>query len=1097
MSAGDTLNILQYNVRKSKDTVMATLLRDTRVAEWDVIAIQEPWRNPYTSTTHHPAKHLFHLCYGFGSQDEPVRTCFFINKRLDHTKWQFKHHTRDASSLIVKVDLGIQGHEGSEIAIHNVYNPTQTATNRTSALPLLHRLLVKYRDSEQIVLGDFNLHHPQWGGPLSRDPEAEAEQLVDLGERFGLTITTTPGTVTYRENTARTTIDLCWITQGLIDRLIKSGTRKELDHDSDHLPIGTQLDLRVETTKPRWTRNWRKLDEKRFCKALERNLPAMARPRTKKALDDYTRAIVDALQATADEVLPYVKQSPWAREGWNDTCKTALAETKRLRRVHSQIQNEQTWEAYRAARNHKTRTIRKALKQAHRDRVEAASASPQALWKLTKWARTRDKQPPSITPALTHPITKQQVPDPAEKAKLFREIFFPVPPEADLSDIATTEYPEGIPLPPITKKEVVDAINAAASYKAPGPDGLPNRALQVAAPLLADHLTRLFNQSLHLNYWPTSFRESVTVVLRKPDKDDYTVPKAYRPIALLNTLSKVMEAVIAKRLSYLVETHNILPQKHIGGRRLRSTEDALHTIVEAIYKAWSTKPKLVASLLLLDVSGAFDNVSHRRLLHNLRKRKVNEQMVKWIASFLSNSSTRIAMDGFTSDKYAIETGIKQGSPLSPILYIFYNADLIDTCGVEANTTSVGFIDDVGILASGDTTETTCDMLGRALERAQQWANKHASVFAPEKFQLVHFTRARTRIDTTRPVRTSWGDIKPKETCKYLGLTLDSTLQWKAHIDSVKDKVTKTINAMEAIGGSTWGTSLADMRKIYRGVALPQIMYGCSLWSNSGWGANPYTIRTRDIVQGLQTRAARIICGAYRATSRTALDIEAYLLPMKEQIWKHNMETLARMRCSANIPELRAAVHDVTIWRTGQPAASPLRTTRRQLTINSEHAPERITAYVMPPWQAGPDIHIETSADRAKARHDKNARRPGTMSIYTDGSGINGHVGAAAVYLDKGQIRSMYMGTNTTSTVYAAELQGIHLALSIANTYMRENNDGQTVNIYTDNQAAIRSLVRPEGRSGAYILRRIAPHIQKLRDNGYMVNVGARTHWNSG
>jgi hypothetical protein len=64
--------------------------------------------------------------------------------------------------------------------------------------------------------------------------------------------------------------------------------------------------------------------------------------------------------------------------------------------------------------------------------------------------------------------------------------------------------------------------------------------------------------------------------------------------------------------------------------------------------------------LLLDVSGAFDNVSHARLLHDLRKRRVDEKTVKWIASFLSNRHTSIAIDGFRSPAYQINTGIPQG-----------------------------------------------------------------------------------------------------------------------------------------------------------------------------------------------------------------------------------------------------------------------------------------------------------------------------------------------------------------------------------------------------------------------------------------------------
>ncbi|KAJ6436165.1 restless-like transposase [Purpureocillium lavendulum] len=71
-----------YNVRKSKDTVMATLLRDPRIREYDILAIQEPWKNAFSETTHHPAKDLFHLCYPATEEGEPTRVCFFINNQL-------------------------------------------------------------------------------------------------------------------------------------------------------------------------------------------------------------------------------------------------------------------------------------------------------------------------------------------------------------------------------------------------------------------------------------------------------------------------------------------------------------------------------------------------------------------------------------------------------------------------------------------------------------------------------------------------------------------------------------------------------------------------------------------------------------------------------------------------------------------------------------------------------------------------------------------------------------------------------------------------------------------------------------------------------
>ena len=103
--------------------------------------------------------------------------------------------------------------------------------------------------------------------------------------------------------------------------------------------------------------------------------------------------------------------------------------------------------------------------------------------------------------------------------------------------------------------------------------------------------------------------------MRKPGKNDYSDVKSYRPIALLNTIGNVLESVLATRISYLVELHHSLPFTHTGGRKSSSAEHAIHHLVENAYTAWNKGN--VGSALFLDVTGAFDNVSHERLLQNL------------------------------------------------------------------------------------------------------------------------------------------------------------------------------------------------------------------------------------------------------------------------------------------------------------------------------------------------------------------------------------------------------------------------------------------------------------------------------------------------
>ncbi|KAI7687515.1 hypothetical protein KC353_g20236 [Hortaea werneckii] len=151
-----------------------------------------------------------------------------------------------------------------------------------------------------------------------------------------------------------------------------------------------------------------------------------------------------------------------------------------------------------------------------------------------------------------------------------------------------------------------------------------------------------------------------------------------------------------------------------------------------------------------------------------------------------------------------------------------------------------------------------------------------------------------------------------------------------------------------------------------------------------------------------------------------------------------------------------------------------------------HPIETIPPFVAPPWWRGPATHIEQETG-ARSTHDREIRKGG-ICLYTDGSCIGGHVGAAAVYPEKGQMRSAYMGTDATSTVYAAELQGINLALTMAAVEVDGSAFKRHITIFADNQAAIRSLTRPEGRSGAYILKQIAARVESLQEKGHVVVV---------
>lgn len=102
--------------------------------------------------------------------------------------------------------------------------------------------------------------------------------------------------------------------------------------------------------------------------------------------------------------------------------------------------------------------------------------------------------------------------------------------------------------------------------------------------------------------------------------------------------------------------------------------------------------------------------------------------------------------------------------------------------------------------------------------------------------------------------------------------------------------------LSCLGSSTSGLTMREMRKIYTGVAIPQKMHACSAWSNANWRTRdkPYIDRTLNKLQSVRARAARIISGGFKATLIPVLDVETYLLPIEQQIFKHNIDSLGRI-----------------------------------------------------------------------------------------------------------------------------------------------------------------------------------------------------------
>jgi hypothetical protein len=216
--------------------------------------------------------------------------------------------------------------------------------------------------------------------------------------------------------------------------------------------------------------------------------------------------------------------------------------------------------------------------------------------------------------------------------------FFPTRPLADSLPPLDSNYPTPIcKLDAITCDQIRRHLRKLKPYIAPGPDSIRNIVLSKCADILIHRLYHIYTTIIRQGTYYDPWKQFMTVVLRKPGKPKYSVPKAYRPIALLNTLAKLFSAIITKQLMFYAEKFNLLPSNHFGGRPKRTASNAVHLLVHCIENKWWHGN--VVSVLFLDIEGAFPNAVNEQLIHNLQKRRVPSKIIRFVANMLSASMT--------------------------------------------------------------------------------------------------------------------------------------------------------------------------------------------------------------------------------------------------------------------------------------------------------------------------------------------------------------------------------------------------------------------------------------------------------------------------
>lgn len=333
----------------------------------------------------------------------------------------------------------------------------------------------------------------------------------------------------------------------------------------------------------------------------------------------------------------------------------------------------------------------------------------------------------------------------------------------------------------VTTDDIVKLVSSSPC-KSCTLDPLPTPLVKSAIDLLKPVITAIINRSLIDGIFPESYKEAlVTPILKKPSLDQDLL-KNYRPVSNLTFISKILEKVVASQLTSYLKNNGLLEPHQSVYRQGHSTETTLLSVQNDITLAVGQKK--IVLLTLLDLSAAFDTVSHSILLRILEQCGINGNVLDWLSSYLNYRKQAVRVQSHTSAPASLECGVPQGSVLGPVLFTVYTASL----GKLLRSKNVNYhlyADDTQIWIPCEPSDITSAVtrLENCIAAIRSWMNQHQLKLNDDKTEFLIISGSASQASS---VSVQIGDhrIVPSSTARNLGVVMNSEATMYAHVSSI-------------------------------------------------------------------------------------------------------------------------------------------------------------------------------------------------------------------------------------------------------------------------------------------------------------------------
>ena len=498
--------------------------------------------------------------------------------------------------------------------------------------------------------------------------------------------------------------------------------------------------------------------------------------------------------------------------------------------IHPNAKNTDR-EKYKKYRNTLTKLKRHCKITYYQQKCVEFKSNTRALWKVINNTTKCHCDKTSLIECLNQDDVLHY--NPAKIASIFNNHFSTVGKryanKVKPSNIGADEYlskicpnPKSMYWNPVTNLEIKIIIHKLSNKRSSGYDHIDNQLLKLLCDELCPSLCILANMSIIEGIFPDAMKMAKVFPLFK--SKDKTVTTNYRPISLLLTLSKVLEKVIYKRTYDFLNTSSQIFSSQYGFRTKHSCENAIQELLSEILKGLETGKSTLA--VFLDLSKAFDTISHPILFAKLEKYGVRGTCLNWFKSYLSGRSMRVkcsTADGLIySDYKPIEFGTPQGSVLGPLIFLIFNNDLnlhLQFCH------SILFADDTTIYSTHKDMRHLTWCIWEDLKTISDWFKANKLTLNIGKSVCMLFSN---KMNNKCPEALSLEGFKLPfvSKTKFLGVIIDDKLSWTPHYQHVVLKIKRNLHLLRQ---SQNLLSLHAKKVLYYGHIFSHLTYCISTW----------------------------------------------------------------------------------------------------------------------------------------------------------------------------------------------------------------------------------------------------------------------------